>query len=279
MAPQSGSRQTFTTRSSRRSAAFAGNVRVIENIYSPGRQQDKHAHPYASISVVLAGSVSESVGHQVENAFPLSVVVKPGDTEHADRFGTIGARMFSVHLEPPIIESLVDGDLKLSRWQWVHGGAVARWMLCLLQAYRRTALPNGELEDIVYEVLASLPTAKSMRAGIPPRWLERVRQELDETFCEGVRVCDLAARANVHPVYLARVFRRYIGCSITDYRTLLKARAAAQLLASSGVPLATAAHDCGFADQSHMGRSFKSATGLTPRDYRTIVNGPYRRAA
>ncbi|HEY5837536.1 MAG TPA: AraC family transcriptional regulator [Pyrinomonadaceae bacterium] len=279
MTRQSASRQTFTTRSSRRSAAFAGNVRVIEHVYSPGDRQDKHAHSYASISVVLAGSLSESVGNNVEDAFPLSVVVKPGDTEHADRFGTVGARMFSVQFEPPIIQSLIDGDLKLNRWQWIHGGALARWMLTLLQTYRRTALPNEELEDTVYEVLASLPTAKTVRASSPPRWLERVRQELDETFSAGVRVCDLAAQANVHPVYLARVFRRYVGCSITDYRTLLKARAAAELLASSGVTLATAAHDCGFADQSHMGRSFKSVTGLTPRDYRTIVNGPYRRAA
>ena len=279
MTAQSGSRKTFTTRSLIRSAAFGGNVRVIEHIYSPGDRQDKHAHPYASISVVLAGSVSESVGNKVENAFPLSVVVKPGDTEHADRFGTAGARMLSVQFERPIIESFIEGDLKLRRWQWVHGGAVARWMLCLLQVYRSTALPNEELEDMVYEVFASLPIAKSMRAGSPPRWLERVRQELDETFCASVRVSDLAASANVHPVYLARVFRRYVGCSITDYRTLLKARAAAELLASSGLPLATTAHDCGFADQSHMGRSFKSATGLTPRQYRTIVNAPYRRVA
>lgn len=279
MTQHSGSRQTFATRNSKRRAIFAGNVRVDESIYSPGDQQDKHAHPYASISVVLAGSLNERVGNKVEDAFPLSTVVKPVDTEHADRFGTVGARMFSVQFEPPIIESFIDGDLKLTSWHWVHGGAVARWMLSLLQAYRHTPLPNEELEDSVYEVLASLPTGKTMRAGRPPRWLERVRQELDETFCEGIRVCDLAAGANVHPVYLARVFRRYIGCSITDYRTLLKARAAAELLASSGVPLATAAHDCGFADQSHMGRSFKSATGLTPRRYRTIVKGPYRRAA
>lgn len=279
MTPQSELRETFTTRSSRRIAAFGGNVRVVEHFYAPGDRQDRHVHPYASISLVLAGSLSESVGNKVEDAFPLSVVVKPGDTEHADRFGTVGARMLSVHFDMPIIDSLVDGDLRLSRWHWVHGGAVARWMLCLLQAYRRTTLPNEGLEDVVYEVLASLPTAKSMRAGNPPRWLERVRQELDETFCDGVRVRDLAARENVHPVYLARVFRRYVGCSITDYRTLLRARAAAALLASSGVTLATAAHECGFADQSHMGRSFKSATGLTPRDYRTIVKGPYRRAA
>src|SRR5687768_18559305 len=99
MTPQSGSRQTLTTQSSKRRAAFAGNVRVSESIYSPGDQQDKHAHSYATISVVLAGSLSERVGNKVEDAFPLSVVVKPGDTEHADRFGTIGARMFSVQFE------------------------------------------------------------------------------------------------------------------------------------------------------------------------------------
>src|SRR5688500_95971 len=55
MTRQSGSRQTLTTQSSKRRAAFAGKVRVSESIYSPGDQQDKHAHSYATISVVLAG--------------------------------------------------------------------------------------------------------------------------------------------------------------------------------------------------------------------------------
>jgi AraC-like DNA-binding protein len=144
-------------------------------------------------------------------------------------------------------------------------------MLRLLKAHREPSSPDAEIEDCVYEVLASLPSHLATSNGSDaPRWLQLVKQELEDTFADGVRVRELAAHAEVHPVYLARQFRRHMGCSVTDYRRLLKARAAAQSLTSSNESFAAAATEFGFADQSHFGRVFKSVTGLTPLDYRRL---------
>lgn len=258
-----------------------GDMSVSEEVYAPGDRQERHAHSHANVSLVLAGSIEETVGRTLEHAFPFSVVVKPGDTEHANQVGTTGARMLSLKLKAEFVESLKDWDPSIRHWRWMHGGPVARSMLRLLQIYRqRHTFLNMELEDCVYEILASLSDSKLPGIGTaPPRWLELVREELDATFAEGVRVRDLAARAEVHPVYLARRFRRHIGYSITEYRTRLKIRAAAELLASSNVPLTAAANQCGFADQSHFGRVFKAASGLTPLDYRQLTNGSLRQTA
>jgi AraC family transcriptional regulator len=249
--------------------------RVLEDTYAPSERQEKHAHAHTNVSIVLGGSLEESVCGKVEHAFPLSVVVKPRDTEHRDVFGTRGARMLSVILTPEFTESLKDWAPSLNCWRWTHGGSSSRGMLRLLKTYRRcSALPDGELENCVYETLASFPYTESSGANTPaPRWLELIRQELDDRLAETVRVRDLAARAKVHPVYLARRFRRYLGCSITDYRTRLRTRAAAEILISSNASIASAANHCGFADQSHLCRAFKAATGLTPRDYRRLTNG------
>jgi AraC-like DNA-binding protein len=43
---------------------------------------------------------------------------------------------------------------------------------------------------------------------------------------------------------------------------------ACQLLVSSSLALAQVADRCGFADQSHFTRDFRSLTGMTPRAYR-----------
>lgn len=253
--------------------SFADGARVVEDSYTPLRRQERHAHPHTNVSLVLAGSVEETVGGALERAYALSVVVKPGGTEHANRYGAKGARIFSLLFEPELTASMKNWEPGLGRWRWVHGGAAARWMLRLLRTYRRRQTHRGgEVEDCLYEVLASLPGGQSSgTAAAPPRWLELVREELDDTFAEGPRVRELAARAGVHSVYLARQFRRHMGCSITDYRTLLRARAAAELLASSRVPPAAAADQCGFADQSHLCRVFKGATGLTPLAYRRLA--------
>ncbi len=250
-------------------------TRVIEDYYTPNRKQARHAHQYTNVSLILAGSVEETVGRALESAYALSVVIKPGGTEHADQYGAQGAHILSLLLKPELAALIKDWDRGLRRWRWVHGGAAGRRMLHLLRACRRR--PTGrcdELEDCVYEVLASLPSGQpSGPTASPPTWLDLVRQELEDTFTEGPRVRDLAVRAGVHPVYLARQFRRHTGVSITDYRAHLKARAAAELLASSDVPLATAADQCGFSDQSHLGRVFKATTGLTPLVYRRLTKG------
>lgn len=253
--------------------SFADGARVVEHSYTPRRKEERHAHPHTNVSLVLAGSVEETVGGAVERAYALSVVFKPGGTEHANQYGARGARLFSVLFEPELAASMRDWEPGLARWRWVHGGAAARRMLRLLRTHRRRqASRGGEVEDCVYEVLASLAGGQtSGGVAAPPRWLELVRQELDDTFADGPRVRGLAARAGVHPVYLARQFRRHMGCSVTDYRALLRARAAAELLASSGVPPAAAADQCGFADQSHLCRVFKGATGLTPLAYRRLT--------
>ena len=245
-------------------------LRVAEGEYAPGERQEKHAHNYASISFVFAGSLQETVGRTPELAFPFSTAIKPAGVEHADYFGSTGARMLSVQFPQRLIASLADFDSDLNTWRWVHGGLPARLMLRLLKMYRQPSTPDCELEDCAYEILAALPHHSINAEAQLPRWLQLVKQELEDTFAAGVRVRDLAARAQVHPVYLARQFRYHIGCSITEYRKLLKARAAARALNSPNVSFAAVADEFGFADQSHFGRAFKSVTGLTPLDYRRL---------
>jgi AraC family transcriptional regulator len=75
----------------------------------------------------------------------------------------------------------------------------------------------------------------------------------------------------VHRVHLARRFRQHFGCSTTEYLRHLRVRAAAAALASTETPLATVALDAGFADQSHLCRTFKGETGLTPGAFRALT--------
>ena len=263
------SRRIIPVRSDAR--ALSHQVRVAEGYYAAGERNERHAHSYASISFVFAGSLQETVGRTPELAFPFSTAIKPCGVEHIDHYGTTGARLLSVQFPHSLIASLKDWDSSLNTWRWVHGGLQARLMLRLLKMYRQPSTPNSELEDCVFEMLASLPSHHSQKGGAQiPQWLQLVKEDLDDTFAEGVRVSDLAARAQVHPVYLARQFRHHVGCSITEYRKLLKARAAARALNSPNISFAAVADEFGFADQSHFGRAFKSVTGLTPLDYRRL---------
>jgi AraC-like DNA-binding protein len=69
---------------------------------------------------------------------------------------------------------------------------------------------------------------------------------------------------------LARHFRRAFGTSPDRYRTLRRL-ALARTAIEAGRPLAQAAAEAGFADQSHMTRQFKRSYGLTPARWTALV--------
>jgi AraC family transcriptional regulator len=98
-------------------------------------------------------------------------------------------------------------------------------------------------------------------------WLKRVVELLTSTS-DRFKIRELAHEAGVHPVHLARMFRRYYGCTVGEYVRSVRVQQSQQDLLDSNEPIAEIAVKNGFADQSHFTRSFKSVTGVTPARYR-----------
>jgi AraC family transcriptional regulator len=77
-------------------------------------------------------------------------------------------------------------------------------------------------------------------------------------------VAALADRMNVHPVHLARQFRQTYGMSLREYRTTQLVKRATALVVGTKTPLSQNAHECWFADQSHMCRAIRRDAGWNP---------------
>ena len=89
-----------------------------------------------------------------------------------------------------------------------------------------------------------------------------------------VTSAELAKAAGTSVRGLERAFDRDYGLSPQQYLRRLRMQTACQLLVSSRLALAQVADRCGFADQSHFTRDFRSLTGMTPRTYRlTFAEG------
>jgi AraC-like DNA-binding protein len=104
-------------------------------------------------------------------------------------------------------------------------------------------------------------------AGRERRAVRLAREHLEENFAANVSLEELASLVNLSPFYLARVFSAEVGLPPHAYQTQVRVRRARDLLLR-GRSVAGAAHEAGFADQSHLTRHFKRLVGVSPGRYR-----------
>jgi PAS domain S-box-containing protein len=92
-----------------------------------------------------------------------------------------------------------------------------------------------------------------------------------EAHCdESISPSSLARRAGIPPVRFARLIKRIF--RLTPNQLIMQTRlaAAARLLTDTDKPVAEIAYECGFYDHSAMTRAFRSATNLTPTQFRSL---------
>jgi AraC family transcriptional regulator len=106
-------------------------------------------------------------------------------------------------------------------------------------------------------------------------WLEKARAILEQEFAEQPTLSSIAAKVGVHPVHLAREFRRRYGSSVGEYVRKLRLEFACHQLVMSDDPPVKIATAAGFVDQSHFSRTFKRFLGITPGKYRAALKSAY----
>jgi AraC-like DNA-binding protein len=124
-------------------------------------------------------------------------------------------------------------------------------------------LGRAEIATTVADVLVSLSGRPPRRTAIALAAVERVRERLASCPREPAPAGELERIAGIDRFAIARHFRWAFGTSPDRYRTLRRL-ALARSVIERGMPLAAAAAEAGFADQSHMTRQFKRAYGMTP---------------
>ena len=104
-----------------------------------------------------------------------------------------------------------------------------------------------------------------------PRWLEEAHDRIHAELGSHPSLSSLAQAVGVHPVTLARAFRREFGCTVGEYIRSLRIERAAHQLAQTELSLAEIAMGAGFSDQSHFSNLFRHHTGLSPSRFRRVV--------
>ena len=99
--------------------------------------------------------------------------------------------------------------------------------------------------------------------------IQQVRQYLEENYAAKCDLESLAQRFHLSQSYLSHQFREVTGSSVIAYLTAFRIAEAKRCLVHTDWPVAKVATECGFSDHSNFGRTFRSMTGMSPKEFRS----------
>jgi AraC family transcriptional regulator len=250
-----------------------GGVTLTETVHGSHSHLPEHSHRAAALSLVLAGGFEERAGEDRFLCGALSVLFKPPDLPHSNRYGPAGARTLLVALEDEAFAQLgshlpatPDRAIPIDR------ALAARALWLFAGDGDRIVDRDLDWEELFAEIL-DRTAASSGGDSLRPRWLKGVEERLEHSFAEPIRLSTLAEEAGVHPVHLARTYRRHHHCSIGDALRRRRMEHAVERLRSGVTDLARLALECGFSDQSHFARNFRREVGTSPGRFRRHALG------
>lgn len=266
---QRGVGPVLVTRGTVLHAAEAAGFTLTRSRHLPGARLPSHAHEHASLVYVLRGHFRETAGPWSMDCAPGGLLYKPPGHEHANLYGDERVYCLTIALLPARYDQLAAGVAGASRLLFTPSPAAA---LPAWRMVRELADPGSAsepfLEGLTLELLAACFGGTSPRTGAAPRWLGRVRDYLHQRLDGCASLGEAASLAGVHPIHLAREFRRHYRTSVGEYSRRVRIGEAARRLRCESTPLARIAHDLGFADQSHFGRVFRRYAGRSPDRFR-----------
>jgi two-component system, response regulator YesN len=83
---------------------------------------------------------------------------------------------------------------------------------------------------------------------------------------------DIAEKVYLNHIYLARIFKKETGISLSEYIQQERLKVAKELLSKSKMPVSTVAAQIGYTNFSHFSRMFRKSLGISPVDYRKKCN-------
>lgn len=258
----------------RRDTLRFGGLTLAETEYAPGHRLPLHAHANPFFSLLLRGSFTEKLERGGRRCVPTSLVYYPENDPHAEAFDERGGRSFNVELGPAWLAALLaQGTPRPPRSVQTRAGRL-NWLATRLYRDFVAAADTDAtgIEELVIEMMGEMGRLDGLGSERrAPAWLGRVVDLLHARFREVPRIPELADEAGVHPVHLARVFRRHHGCTVGEYVRRLRVEHACAELTDPDTSLSALAFRTGFSDQAHFTRRFKEITGLSPGAYRSLL--------
>jgi AraC family transcriptional regulator len=245
-------------------------LHVVESVYQPHQALPWHRHQWPYFTFVLRGAYTEDCEGRSWEISEGDVVLHGAGEAHADRMHAAESCLLNLEFTQAWIDRIAGFGGRLDSRFTANGGYFLQLGRRLhRELWNQERISSLCIEGLALELIAATAERRVRRPG-GSRWLQRAIDYLHANFRQSPGLNDVAQAAGVHPVHLAREFRRKQGVTVGGYIRKLRVDLVCQELSSSARPIVDIAVAAGFADHSHMTRVFRDETGLTPTEFRNV---------
>ncbi len=244
---------------------------LSETSYNSNLKLPRHSHEQSYFCFVLKGVYTESCRKTEKICTKSMLIYHPADETHSDHFRA-NSRCFNIQMDKLWMERLKQHSISLNESVHFQSGVLPLLAMRLYDEFcKADTLSSLIVEGLALEIVGEVGRKRFENMNrVPPRWLVEARDLLHERFAEHLPLRQQARYVGVHPVHLAREFRRFYHCTTGEYVRRLRIEAACERLIHSDKPISEIALASGFFDQSHFTRTFKQFTTKTPHEYRAL---------
>jgi AraC family transcriptional regulator len=246
-----------------------GALRFMELRFPSALVLPSHAHDRPTLAVVMKGSFETRLSSDVQICGRSSLRIEPAGSHHTNHFGPLGAHIVVVQPDPasPLLGPAADAFDRPEHRRDERASLIGR---AIASEFRhRDAVSPLALQSLGLELVTAVARSSGMPRGAPP-WVAQATDLIHDLFLETLRIEMIADGVGVRPSELVRAFRAFHGVPVGTYARRLRLEWVAHRLAESDEPIASLAHEAGFADQPHLTRAFRAFSGLTPARYRLL---------
>lgn len=247
---------------------------------------ERHSHDCYSIGLTTHGIQSFRCKGERHDSRAGDLVLFNPDEDHDGNRGSSGGFGYTMWYVPEsFVRSCIDGDAGLTRPPYFAAPHLhAPRMAAAFGPLSRQLLAAPSESLLAESALRSFLGAMLLRHGEQPQaviapvrgvglaQLGRVKEYMRAHFRSDLTITELANVAGLSRAHLSRAFAAAFHTPPHAYLNALRV-AHAQTMIRLGVPLATVAIECGYADQSHLNRRFKGGIGVSPAQWRRMVCG------
>jgi AraC-like DNA-binding protein len=236
---------------------------------------ERHRHDSYAIGITTGGVQRFWYRGERRLCLPGQIHVLHPDEVHDGGPGSPDGFAYRIlYVDPALIrDALGDAPLPFVG-EPVHDDSPATRELRLLLGTLGGPVSDLGRHDVAVTVADALLAMGGLPAAEGPIDLaavRRVRDHLSAHAGEPTPASELERISGLSRYSLARQFRRAYGTSPDRFRTMRRLELAREAI-GSGMPLAAAAAETGFADQSHMTRQFTRTYGMTPGRWAAVAS-------